>query len=273
MKEIIFLNGKFLSPEEAGPSVLEPGFLYGWGLFETMRAYQQKIVYFAAHLERIKSSAKLINLKLPYAQDKIKKIIQEAIRKTPGHDFYLRLTLWKTENGTSISIIARKYQPYPASRYKVGLKICVSGFRQNEHSLLAKIKTTSRILYELSYQEALRKGFDDSIILNNRGYISEGSRSNIFFVKNNCLFTPALACGCLEGITRKVIFDLAKRYRIRIYEGNFTLQDLYAAEEAFFTNSLAGVMPIASIGKKIIGKGKCGTRTKFLIQKYRSLLK
>lgn len=270
---IIFLNGKFVPQEEAKLSLLSPGFLYGWGLFETMRATNNKIVYFAAHLARLKKSSRLISLRFPYPPEKLKEIIRKAVKKSGFKDAYIRLTLWKENLGTSSSVIVRKYKPYPPQKYKRGIKVDVSVFRQSENSFFARIKTTNRLLYELSYLEAEKKGFAGSIILNNRGYITEASRSNIFFVKGNELFTPALSCGCLAGITRRVIFDLAYKYNIKVYEGNFTLQDLYRAEEVFFTNSLAGVMPVASINQETIGQGKCGRLTKFFIGKYHCLLK
>jgi len=258
---------------EAKISILEPGFLFGWGLFETMRAYKNKIVYFAAHLERIKSSAKLLGLRLPYSLPELKKIIQKAIRENGYSDAYTRLTLFKTRKGTDISVIVKKYTPYPAQKYRQGIRVAISPFAQDENSFLARVKSANRLLYELSYLQAREKGFAGSIILNNRGYIAEATRSNIFFVKDNALFTPLLSCGCLSGITRRVVFDLAKKYHIKIYEGKFTPGDLYQADEVFFTNSLAGVMPVASINRKMIGKGKCGRITRFLINKYNSLLK
>ncbi len=261
-----------MGEQEAKISIFEPGFLFGWSLFETMRAYQNKIVYFDAHLERIKSSSKLLGLRIPYSLPKLKKIIQKAVRENSCKDAYVRLTLFKTRRGTDISVIVKKYTPYPAQKYRQGIRVAISPFQQDENSFLARIKSANRLLYELSYLEAKKKGFAGAIILNGRGYISQGTRSNIFLVKDNVLFTPDLACGCLAGITRKVIFALARKYKIRIEEGKFTLGDLYQADEAFFTNSLAGVMPVASINRKMIGKGRCGRITKFFIAKYNSLL-
>ena len=273
MSAILFLNGKFVLSEEAKISALDAGFLYGFGVFETMRAYKKRIVYFSQHIKRIQESAKLIGIRSPYASDKLKGIIKETVRRNCFRDAYVRLTLWRAKRGTGIFVLAREYKPHSEKKYKNGFKICVSRFRQNEFSLLAKIKTTSRILYQLSFEEAKNKGFDEAIILNNRGVITEGTRSNIFFAKNNEIFTPALECGCLDGITRKVVFDLAKRHKIKICEGKFSLQDLLGADEAFLTNSLMGVMPLAAVEGRGIGKGKCARLTKFFIERYSCLLK
>jgi branched-subunit amino acid aminotransferase/4-amino-4-deoxychorismate lyase len=122
-------------------------------------------------------------------------------------------------------------------------------------------------------KEAKNKSFDEAIILNNRGFIAEGSRSNIFLVKDNRIFTPALECGCLDGITRRVIFDLAQKHNLKIQGGNFTPQDLRESDEAFLSNSLIGVMPAVSVDKYPIGKGRVGRITKFFMSKYHLLLK
>lgn len=271
-EEIVFLNGKFISPQEAKISPLCPAFLYGLGLFETMRSYNGNIVYFDSHLRRIKKSAGLIGINFPYPIIKIKEIIKEAVKRSGFRDIHLRLTLWNSGAGTDILVVARKYQPPLQKKYKQGLRACISLLRQEEKSFLAGIKTSNRLLYELSYQQAKNKEFDESIILNNIGYISEASRSNIFFIQDKQLFTPSLECGCLRGITRKVIFDLAKKYSIPLNEGKFRLDDLYNSDEAFLTNSLVGVMPLTSIENRIIGKGESGRLTRFLIRKYNYFL-
>ena len=153
------------------------------------------------------------------------------------------------------------------------MRLAVSPLRQNEDSFLCRIKTANRLLYELTYIQAKKKGFDGSVILNSSGYIAEGTRSNIFFVKDDALFTPSLSCGCLDGVTRRVVFSLAKKYKIQVYEGNFILRDLLEAEEAFLTNSLVGIMPVASVDNKSIGKAKCRKLTESLIKRYNCLLR
>lgn len=274
MKATIFLNGKFIPQEEAKLSVLTPGFLYGFGLFETMRAYKNRIVYFKAHLNRLKDSANLLKIRCPYSLAELQKIIRQTVKINGFPDAYARLTLWKSTKTTDILVTVKKYQPYSEPKYRKGFRACIASLRQNENSYFVQLKTTSYLLYRLAYQEAGARGFDEAIILNHKGYIAEASRSNLFFIKDKELFTPALDCGCLDGITRRVIFDLAKIYNIKIYAGDFTLSDLYAADEAFFTNSLMGVMPLASVEKYQIGKGSSRYKvTALLMKEYKSLLK
>ena len=274
MEEIAFFNGKFLPLQEVKVSVFETGFLSGLGLFESMRAYHNRIVYFNQHLHRIRDSSRLMEIEFPSSLKKMKQTIQQTVKINRLNDAYVRLTLWPAKKQTNILIVTRTYKPFSILDYQKGFSAGIAKFRQNENSPLAGIKSTNRILYELAYRQAKKKGFAEAVILNNRGYLTEGTRSNIFFVKDKEIFTPSLACGCLGGITRRVIFVLARKYNIIVQEGNFTLKDLYAAEEAFLTNSLMGIMPLSAVEKKIIGRGaKFFKVAHFFRQKYNLLLK
>jgi len=273
MQETIFLNGKFIPEDKAQVSAQSPGFLYGFGVFETMRSCRGKIVYLSAHLDRLKISCKLINLPVRFSSVQLAQIIRRTVKINRLNDAYARLTAWKDHDKTGISVIARKYTPPSLQKYDHGFYACISVFRQNENNLLAQAKVTSRIFYELAYQEAKKNNFDEALILNGRGYLTEASRCNIFLVKAGEIFTPGLECGCLGGITRKVIFVLAKKKRLKISEGNFVPADLYSADEAFLTNSLIGVMPLTYVEKHPIADGKPGKMAKIFVQEYGELLK
>ena len=272
MKEIIFLNGEFLPAEEAKLSCLAPGFLLGWGLFETMRSYKNKIIYLKEHIKRILDSCRLLDLNPRYPAAKLKAVIAQALKMSGFKDAYVRLTLAKSEKGTDTAVIIKKYNAPAQSKYREGFRASICGFRQNENSYFSQIKATGRLLYELEFNEARKKGFDEGLILNSSGFIAEGTRSNVFLVKDKQLLTPHLSCGCLDGITRGAILDLASKYKINTYKGNFTIQDIYSCDEAFLTNSLMGVMPLSGVEKEKIGKAKPGL-TKFFIDKYNSMLK
>lgn len=272
MKEIIFLNGKFIVPQKALVSALSYGFLYGWGVFETMRASNGRIVYLNEHLHRLQSSCRNIGLKLPYSFSKAKTIINKAVGKNEFSDNYVKLACWKSGTNTDFMLIAREYIPLAEDIYKKGFSILSSNFTQNENSFLTRVKSTNRLLQELAYQQAKEKGFDEAILLNCRGHICEATRSNIFFVKNEKLFTPSLKCGCLPGITRKVVFDLAKKEKITLKEGNFTLKELQQADEVFLTNSLMGIMPVSSVNKKDIRLNHSNGLARYFIKKYKLLI-
>jgi len=274
MKEIVFLNGKFIPQGQARVSVLTPGFLYGWGLFESMRAYNNRIIYLDVHLARLKESAKLLGIKYPYAAEELKGIIRNAIKINGFKDAYVRLTLWKSDKGADILVMVKKYKPYPPRKFTEGFDTCISSFRQKESSFLTQLKTINYLFYRLACKQANEKGFDEAVILNHRGYIAEATRSNLFFIKDKELFTPSLKCGCLDGITRRVVFDLAKIYNIKVFEGNFSISDLYSSDEAFLTNSLMGIMPLASVEERRIGPDiNRNNITRFFIEKYKSLLR
>lgn len=243
------------------------------GLFETMRAYNQKIVYLDEHLKRMRRSSKILKIKMPSASIGLKRLIKEEVGASGERDAYVKVILSASGQGADISLIVKKYKPLPAQKYRKGFRAGVSRLRQDEHSLLARLKTTHRFLYENSFRAAKKRGLDEALILNAHGYLTEASRSNIFFVKDRKIFTPALACGCLEGITRRAIFDLARKQDFKVYTGNFTLADLYTADEAFLTNSLIGIMPLTMLGGRSIGRNKCRPITEAFIRKYNSLLK
>lgn len=274
LKETIFFNGKFIASEQAKISVFQPGLLYGWGLFETMRYYNGKIVYFHEHLKRLQNCARLIKIKLPYPPAKIKLAIDKTVKLNALKDACVRVNLWKGEVNSEVSIQAKRYKPYPSQKYQKGFRCQISQFKNNEGSYLSRIKSNNYLLHQLAYLQAQSKGFDEAIILNNRGLVSEASRSNIFLLKGKDLFTPALECGCLEGITRKVIFDLAKKHKLKIQEGSFSLQDLYNADEIFLTNALMGLMPVASIEEYwAANRAKTENLTALFMKDYTRLLK
>jgi branched-subunit amino acid aminotransferase/4-amino-4-deoxychorismate lyase len=272
MKEIVFLNGRFIPAAQARVSVAAPGFLYGWGLFESMRAVAGKIVYLDTHLERLKASSGALKISLAYSTQELKKIITRTIAENKLCDAYVRLTLARSLKDSDLLVTAKKYLPYPARKYQAGFSTCVSSLRQNENSFLAQHKTTNYLFYRLAFVQAKKSNYDEALILNNRGHLTEGSRSNIFLVKEKEVFTPALECGCLNGITRRVIFALCAQAKIKIWEGKLCLADLLAADEAFLTNSLIGVMPLSSVEGKVIGKERCGRLSNLLQKKYRYLL-
>ncbi len=231
------------------------------GIFETMRVYRGKIIYLDAHIKRMRESAKILGIECP-SQQKIKKIISDTINKSKIKDMYLRLTL--SARGSEIVVDTKEYVSYTKDKYRDGFKICVGPLKQDEKSIFSRIKTTKRSLYESNFAYAKKKGFDEAIILNKRGEIAECSRSNIFLVKNNELFTPDISCGCLSGITRRVIIDLAKQNNIKCNQTRLTMKDFNNCDEAFLTNSLMGVMPINK---------KCARITLLLIKKYNLALK
>jgi len=244
-----------------------------FGVFESMRSLNGRTVYLDAHLKRIKKGCAALKIKLPVSVDKLKNAIKAQVALSFWRDKYIRLSVWLEGGISGYTVLVKKYTPHSLSKYRKGFKAQTASWRQYINSPLARVKVIERSLYERSYSRAKAQGFDEAIILNSRGYVAEGTRSNIFMVKDKELFTPSLECACLDGITRMAVLDLAGKNKIKSFEAKFTLKDIEDSEEAFLTNSLMGIMPLVSVDNIKIGNGRPGKLTKWLIKKYNSLSK
>jgi branched-subunit amino acid aminotransferase/4-amino-4-deoxychorismate lyase len=157
--------------------------------------------------------------------------------------------------------------------YWKGFRAVISKhFRQNEFSPLSGIKSANYLPMLLAYRQAKAQGYDEALLLNTQGFLSEASRSNIFFVKDNCLITPSSDCGCLPGITRDTVLSIAAREKIQCLEAKVSPEELKKADEAFLTNSLVEVMPLVAADGRPILKGKPGKITELILKRYRSLI-
>ncbi|MDP2938650.1 MAG: aminotransferase class IV [Candidatus Omnitrophota bacterium] len=277
MKRIVFLNGKFIAQENAKLSILSSGFLYGQGAFETMRSYDGNIFALDRHLQRLKNSLPLVNINMPYSQKELTQAVNRAFKLNKLNNAYLRLTIWQGEKKANALIFVKDFKGYSAKSYKKGFKGLIVDCRLNESSPLSRIKSTNYLLFYLARKEAQIKGFDEALFLNTKGFLCEGSRSNIFLVKDNKLITPSLNCGCLPGVTRQIVIELAKKFEISVAEKEIIHKDLFKAKEAFLTNSLMEIMPLTKVNNSYINKGRVGEITKLLQFKYkqeiRSLVK
>jgi branched-subunit amino acid aminotransferase/4-amino-4-deoxychorismate lyase len=240
-----------------------------------MRSRKGKIVYLSEHIQRLKRSAGLLGLAIPLSEQKIREQVRLLVGMNKLDDAYVRLTIWKnSEKRSDIFLRARKYKSLPKSKYARGFSCMVSPLRQNEGSFLSQIKSTNYLFSLIAHTQSVKSGFDQAIILNNQGFVCEASRANIFLVKSKEIFTPGLESGCLDGITRQAVLDIAKKEGIACNQVNFTLQDLYNADEAFLTNSLIGIMPVNSVeGIKIALPRGTDSIVALLIKRYDKLLK
>ncbi|MFA5118688.1 MAG: aminotransferase class IV [Candidatus Omnitrophota bacterium] len=272
MSEKVFINGKFLLPAQAVFTALEPELFSGWGVFETMRAVGNTIVFLPLHMKRIFAAARRLKIASPYSSSCLSRAIARVVLLNGYKDAVVRLSFYRSAAVVHTVITVKPYKAYTRRQYGKGFRGCVSSFRQDEYCPFAQVKTTSRLLFQLAYSEARKRGYDEALILNSRGVVAEGSRSNIFMVKNKLIMTPAVSCGCLPGITRAVVIGLAGKQGYKIIEGSFDPADARSADEAFLTNSLMGVMPLVSLGGRPIGGGIPGSITKGLMERYAALL-
>jgi len=276
----IWLNNRIVDEKDANISVFDRGFMYGDGVFETMRGAAGVVFKLDEHLDRLYKSFKITAIKIPYSKDFLKKQIYQLLKINKLKDAYIRLTVTRgtgtlglakieCENPTVV-ITAKQFSPYPAWMYKKGIRVKIVKVRQNENSPVSGIKSVSFLNYILARLEAKKVGFDDAIMLNSKGRISEATVSNVFLIKREVLVTPSLKSGILPGITRKVIIKSASQLGIRVKESVVAPKDICNADEAFLTNSMMEVMPVVRVDNKIIGSGRPGALTKKIHEFYRT---
>ena len=287
MEEIVYLNGSLIPRSQARVSVFDHGFLYGYGLFETMRAYHGTIFLLERHLKRLLNSAAVIGLSSELAEIDLGKACTDTLMANGLQDARLRLTVSRGEvdsfsgSGTSVAptvlVTARSYQALPAQIYNRGFRVGASSFRRYSQSPLSRLKSANYLLSVLAKKEAEAAGLDESLLLNERGLITEGSISNVFFVAHSGLVTPPVESGILPGITREVVMELADALGINVTEGEVRLEDLGQFDEAFLTNSVMEIMPLVEVrdnaGEVItIGSGRPGKITRRLMAAYREMV-
>ena len=263
---------------EAKISVTDYGFLFGYGLFETLRAYGGNLFRLDDHLNRLNKSAE--RLAIPVNLVDLKKAVLETVRRNEFPEARIRLTITigkgspAPDPGTchkpTTLVTAAQYTPYPAEIYEKGFKAITSFVRRNSLSLLPGMKTACFLESLLARQQARVAGADDALLLNDRGQLAEASSCNVFLVIHNTLKTPDPESGILPGITRRVVLELASELGIELIEADIQPEELTTADEAFLTNSLIEVMPLTAIDGKIISSGKPGPVTRKLMTAYKN---
>jgi branched-chain amino acid aminotransferase len=282
MAEIIYLNGQLIPRSKAKLSPFDHGFLYGYGLFETMRAYNGHIFRLDHHLARLRRSAQSLGLANRLATFDLETACTKTLDANKLKDARLRLTVSAGEGdmtpdpGTcsspTVLVTARNLVPLPPGKYESGFKAILSPLRRNSQSPLSQLKSTCYMENILARMAARAAGCDEAILLNEQGYLAEGSTTNIFLARNGELITPSLDSGVLPGITREAVLEIARASNIKTLERQVELKELIEVEEAFVTNSILELMPLTWFEGKPIGPGKPGQLTRKLIAAYRKLV-
>jgi branched-chain amino acid aminotransferase len=278
--EYVYLNGSLIPGSQARVSALDYGFLYGFGLFETMRSYEGKVFRLEKHLSRLEEGAKVLGLSVDRAE--LKSAVMDLIHANKLGEARIRITVSpgegavKAEPGTCIKatvlVTAEKYIPYQKKVYRKGLRAIVSSLHRNSRSPVSGLKSTSYLESILARREARVAGTDEAICLNERGLVAEASMSNVFVVSDGVLKTPGLESGILPGITRQAVLELASKIDITSCECDIGLDELLQAQEAFITSSLIEVMPLTRIDNRPIASGIPGAITGRLMAAYRELV-
>ncbi len=281
MEEIVYLNGVLMPRSQATLSPFDHGFLYGYGLFETMRADKGAIFRLDHHLARLRGAAEILGIS-SLGSMKLETACYDTLALNKLSDARLRLTVSAGEGDITpnpatckqitVFIAARPLTLLSPECYQKGFKAAVSSLRRNSQSPLSRLKTSCYLENVLARQEARAKEADEAIVLNEAGLVAEGSSSNIFCVSNGVLLTPSIDCGALPGITREAVLELAPALGIRVKETELMPQVLLQAEEAFFTNSIIEIMPLTYIDDRPIGTGESGAVTHTIMRAYRKLV-
>ncbi len=259
--------------------VLDHGFLYGEGIYEVVRTYDGKPFLFDRHLRRMRRSAEMIALRLPFSDADLTARVRETIaafHRQPGvphgQDVYLRVLITRgigelsydvaACTTPSVVIIVRPLSPHPPEVYERGVRVAlVPVVRNHPSSINPLIKSNNLLNNALAAQEAFRRGAFDAVMRNYRGELAECSTSNLFIVKDGALLTPPLDAGLLAGITRGFVIELAPEAGLPMREVELHDQDLLGAAESFLTSSTKEIVPIVRVDETVIGTGGPGPIT------------
>lgn len=254
----IFLNGDIISDEKPYIQIKDRGFLLGDGIFETLKAQKGHLIFFDEHYYRLSNSAKFLSIPLPYSAKLLKEICMNLIKKNElsNSSVAMRITLTRgiglrginipNEQSPTMLITVNNFaitnNSHPTAM--------ITSIKRNQHSPIVQHKTLNYLEPILARHEAQTNGFNEGIMLNIDGFITECSVANIFFIKNNSVITPPINSGILPGIVRQKVINLCKSHDIPIFEKNIMPSEIFSMDEAFQTNSLIGIQPISKINDK-----------------------
>ncbi|HTR44121.1 MAG TPA: branched-chain amino acid transaminase [Thermodesulfovibrionales bacterium] len=277
--EKIWMDGEFTDWDKAQVHILTHSLHYGLAVFEGIRCYETRkgpaIFRLKEHVDRLFSSAHIFLLDVPFSREEIEKAIIETVRVNAVKECYIRplvyigygaMGLYPKNNPVRVSIAAWPWGTYLGEEgITKGIRIKVSSFIRNHvNANMTRGKVCGYYVNsQLAKKEAITSGYDEALLLDTEGYVSEGSGENIFMARNGGLMTTPLT-SILEGITRDSIIEIARKEGIPVSEERFTRDELYIADEAFFTGSAAEVTPIREVDGRMVGKGKPGELTKRL---------
>jgi branched-chain amino acid aminotransferase len=273
----VYINGEILHAKEAVISVFDHGFLYGDGIYETLRVYDGVVFKLDEHLTRLFRSASLIGLSIPLDINHLKIAMYETLIANALRNAYARITVSRGKGSIgldpdlcpepTIVIFAQDFTEYPKEFYKNGLHLIIPETRRNyKKAINPQIKSLNFLNNILAKIEAKREKAHEAVMLNVNGYLTEGTISNIFFYKDTKLCTPSRDCGILDGITRGMIIDLSRREGIQVREGRFTKKDIYSAGEVFITNTTMEIMPVSKVDAQHFAVGDIAKLLRALYQ-------
>ncbi|NIP29717.1 MAG: branched-chain amino acid transaminase [Candidatus Dadabacteria bacterium] len=285
----IWFDGKLTPWDEANVHVLTHTLHYGLGVFEGIRAYkcdngQTAVLKLDEHLKRLYASCHIADIRVPYDIKTLKKAVIEVLLQNGLDEAYIRPIIFighgtmgvnPKDNPIRVAIAAWPWGAYLGDDgLEKGIRTKISTYtRMNVNSFMTKAKICGNYVNSVfAKTEAISQGFDEAIMLDTEGYVSEGSGENIFIIRDGLVKTPPLT-SILEGITRKCVIDIAADENIKITEQRFTRDELYTSDEIFLTGTAAEITPIREIDGRMIGTGKPGKITKLFQKRYFNIIK
>jgi branched-chain amino acid aminotransferase len=282
MTATVNVNGRISGEKDAVISVFDHGFLYGEGVYETLRTYNGRPFLYDRHMRRLRRSAAMIALAVPFTDEQFAERVRDtmAAANLDGAEAYLRILLTRgigeltydvrATPTPSVIIIVKLQEDPPADTYDHGVKVCLSSILRNHPgSVNPMIKSNNLMNNALAMQEALGRGGFEGIMRNYRGELSECTTSNLFLVKDGVALTPPLDAGLLPGITREFFFEVGSDLGIEVREQVLRDDDLFGADEAFLTSTTREAVPIVQVDDRKIGAGVPGPVTKQLLEGFR----
>ena len=285
MAATVNVNGLIVDQEHARVSVFDHGFLYGEGVYETLRTYNGQPFLFDRHMRRLRNSAGMLALPIPISNAEIGTRFLDTMQAGglvggPGNEAYIRLMVTRGVGELSydpaacpqpsIVVIVKPQIDPPADVFERGVAVAiVSTVRNHPETVNPLIKSNNLLNNALAMQEAVRRGAYEGIMRNYRGELAECTTSNLFIIKNGAALTPPLGAGLLPGITREFLFEIGAERRIAVREAVLLDEDLFGADEAFLTSSTRELVPIVRVDDRPVGSGRPGPLTGTLLQAFR----
>jgi branched-chain amino acid aminotransferase len=291
MNAVVYVNGRITDAATASIPIFDHGFLYGEGVYETLRTYSREPFLFDRHLRRLRQSAEMMALPVPFSNDELLARVRDTMTanvtpRGPGSpgprtdEKYIRILVTRGVGdlsyrldacpAPSLVIIVKPLEVPPDRTFLEGLTVALVSIRRNHpQALNPMIKSNNLLNLALAMQEAYRRGADEALMQNQAGELVECSQSNFFLVRDGEVQTPPLSAGLLPGITREFVLELAADAGLRASETRLTPDDLITAEEAFLTGTTREVTPIVAVDNRRIGTGRPGPVTQKLLALFR----
>lgn len=244
------INGVLVTPSKAKVSVFDNALLYAEGLFETLLACEDRVLFLKEHLDRLYKGAAVLDLKPPVSRKRLTEWMKATARAHPDRIKKLRLTITSGESERWVGVAGKAQVILSAAPHTLPtqpFRLQVSDFKVDQDSKFRQVKTISYVIHAAAINRAQQDGFDDALMVNKKGHVAEVTSANIFWLRRGKLYTPPLAAGCLEGTTRHLVMRQAAKLGLAVVEKNEAVARMVEADEIFITSSLKLVIGVSEI--------------------------